>query len=161
MAAWARKLEGLPRNPRGAYLWAPMRLTGPVNKPKEDLFAEAHRGTAGTRGRRRREEYAAGEALKTGQDAVKGALRSAAAANEVIWNFVSKSDFEWSHTRSVIETGAGESASLRDSEFVSPNPINPGARVAFPGAAFHHTPHDTAEEIALAGFAPNVITVIT
>ncbi len=57
---------------RGGYLWAPMRLTGPVNKPSEDLtprLAAAAQGAVieGV-------QNAAGEAIKTGKDAVKSAL---------------------------------------------------------------------------------------
>lgn len=57
---------------RGGYLWAPMRLTGPVGKPNEDLtprLAGAAQGAVieGV-------QNAAGEAIKTGKDAVKSAL---------------------------------------------------------------------------------------
>ena len=57
---------------RGGYLWAPMRLTGPVNKPNDDLtprLAAAAQGAVieGV-------QNAAGEALKTGKEAAKGLL---------------------------------------------------------------------------------------
>ena len=57
---------------RGGYLWAPMRLTGPVNKPNEDLtprLAAAAQGAVieGV-------QNAAGEAIKTGKDAAKSVL---------------------------------------------------------------------------------------
>ncbi len=57
---------------RGGYLWAPMRLSGPVNKPAEDLtprLAAAAQGAVieGV-------QNAAGEAIKTGKDVLKGAL---------------------------------------------------------------------------------------
>ena len=57
---------------RGSYLWAPMRLTGPVNKPNEDLSPRLIAAAQGAviEG----VENAAGEAVKTGKDAVKGAL---------------------------------------------------------------------------------------
>jgi hypothetical protein len=57
---------------RGGYLWAPMRLTGPVNKPTDDLtprLAAAAQGAVieGV-------QNAAGEAIKTGKDAAKSVL---------------------------------------------------------------------------------------
>ena len=57
---------------RGGYLWAPMRLTGPADKPADDLtprLAAAAQGAVieGV-------QNAAGEAIKTGRDAMKGAL---------------------------------------------------------------------------------------
>jgi hypothetical protein len=57
---------------RGGYLWAPMRLAGPVNKPTDDLtprLAAAAQGAVieGV-------QNAAGEAIKTGKDAAKSLL---------------------------------------------------------------------------------------
>lgn len=57
---------------RGGYLWAPMRLSGPVNKPTDDLtprLAAAAQGAVieGV-------QNAAGEAVKTGKDAAKSVL---------------------------------------------------------------------------------------
>jgi hypothetical protein len=57
---------------RGGYLWAPMHLAGPVNKPGDDLtprLAAAAQGAIieGV-------QSAAGEAIKTGRDAAKGLL---------------------------------------------------------------------------------------
>ena len=57
---------------RGGYLWTPMRLTGPVNKPTEDLTPRLVAAAQGAviEG----VQNAAGEAVKTGKDAVKSAL---------------------------------------------------------------------------------------
>lgn len=57
---------------RGGYLWAPMRLTGAVNKPTDDLTPRLVAAAQGAviEG----VQNAAGEVLKTGKDAVKGAL---------------------------------------------------------------------------------------
>ena len=57
---------------RGGYLWAPMRLAGPVNKPSDDLtprLAAAAQGAVieGV-------QNAAGEVLKSGKDAAKSLL---------------------------------------------------------------------------------------
>jgi len=57
---------------RGGYLWAPMRLSGPVNKPNDDLtprLAAAAQGAVieGV-------QNAAGEVIKTGKDAAKTLL---------------------------------------------------------------------------------------
>jgi hypothetical protein len=57
---------------RGGYLWAPMHLSGPVNKPNDDLtprLAAAAQGAVieGV-------QNAAGEAIKTGKDAAKSLL---------------------------------------------------------------------------------------
>ena len=57
---------------RGGYLWAPMRLTGPLNKPAEDLTARLSRAAGDAvvdtaKG-------AAEEAVKTGKDVIKNAL---------------------------------------------------------------------------------------
>ncbi len=65
---------------RSGYVWAPMRLTGPVNKPTEDLTARlaAAAGNAVIEGA----QNAAGEAIKTGKDAVKSALDLLLPANK-------------------------------------------------------------------------------
>jgi hypothetical protein len=57
---------------RGGYVWAPMRLTGPVNKPNDDLTGRLSAAVQGAvvEG----VQNAAGEAVKTGKDAIKGAL---------------------------------------------------------------------------------------
>ena len=57
---------------RGGYLWAPMRLIGPVNKPTDDLTPRLAAAVQGAviEGA----QNAAGEVIKTGKDAVKGAL---------------------------------------------------------------------------------------
>jgi hypothetical protein len=57
---------------RGGYVWAPMHLTGPVNKPNEDLTARLAAAAQGAviEG----VQNAAGEAVKTGKDVLKGAL---------------------------------------------------------------------------------------
>ena len=57
---------------RGGYLWAPMRLTGAVNKPSDDLTPRLVAAAQGAviEG----VQNAAGEAIKTGKDAIKGAL---------------------------------------------------------------------------------------
>jgi hypothetical protein len=57
---------------RGGYVWAPMRLTGPANKPKEDLSPRLIAAAQGAviEG----VQNAAGEAVKTGKDVIKGAL---------------------------------------------------------------------------------------
>lgn len=57
---------------RGGYLWAPMRLTGAVNKPADDLTPRLIAAAQGAviEG----VQNAAGEVIKTGKDAVKGAL---------------------------------------------------------------------------------------
>jgi len=57
---------------RGGYLWAPMRLTGTVNKPTDDLTPRLVAAAQGAviEG----VQNAAGEVIKTGKDAVKGAL---------------------------------------------------------------------------------------
>ena len=57
---------------RGGYLWAPMHLSGPVNKPNEDLTPRLIAAAPGAviEG----VQNAAGEAVKTGKDAVKGAV---------------------------------------------------------------------------------------
>ena len=57
---------------RGGYLWAPMRLTGPLNKPTEDLTARLKQAVGDAvvdtaKG-------AAEEAVKTGKDVIKNAL---------------------------------------------------------------------------------------
>jgi hypothetical protein len=57
---------------RGGYLWAPMRLAGPLSKPTDDLtprLAAAAQGAVieGV-------QNATGEAVKTGKDVIKGAL---------------------------------------------------------------------------------------
>ncbi|MEP6671553.1 MAG: hypothetical protein ABJF10_20490 [Chthoniobacter sp.] len=56
----------------GGYVWAPMRLTGPANKPKEDLSPKliAAAQNAVIEG----VQDAAGQAVKTGKDAVKNAV---------------------------------------------------------------------------------------
>ncbi len=57
---------------RGGYLWAPMRLTGPVDKPNDDLtprLAAAAQGAV-----IESVQGAAGEAVKTGRDAAKSIL---------------------------------------------------------------------------------------
>jgi len=56
----------------GGYVWAPMRLTGPANKPNEDLSPKliAAAQNAVIEG----VQNAAGEAVKTGKDAVKSAV---------------------------------------------------------------------------------------
>ena len=57
---------------RGGYVWAPMRLTGPANKPNEDL---SKRLIAAAQGAAiEAVQDAAGQAVKTGKDALKGAL---------------------------------------------------------------------------------------
>ncbi len=57
---------------RNGYVWAPMRLAGPVNKPTEDLTP---RLTAAAQGAViEGVQNAAGEAVKTGKDVIKGAL---------------------------------------------------------------------------------------
>lgn len=57
---------------RKGYVWAPMRLAGPLNQPSEDLTARlaAAAGNAVIEGA----QNAAGEAMKTGKDVIKGAL---------------------------------------------------------------------------------------
>lgn len=57
---------------RGGYVWAPMRLTGPADKPHEDLSPRLIAAAQGAviEG----VQNAAGEAVKTGKDAVKSAL---------------------------------------------------------------------------------------
>lgn len=57
---------------RNGYVWAPMRLAGPLNQPSEDLTARlaAAAGNAVIEGA----QNAAGEAIKTGKDALKSAL---------------------------------------------------------------------------------------
>lgn len=57
---------------RGSYVWAPMHLTGPANKPKEDLSPRLIAAAQGAviEG----VQNAAGEAVKTGKDVIKGAL---------------------------------------------------------------------------------------
>lgn len=57
---------------RGGYVWAPMRLTGPANKPNEDLSPRLVAAAQGAviEG----VQNAAGEAVKTGKDVIKGAL---------------------------------------------------------------------------------------
>jgi hypothetical protein len=57
---------------RNGYLWTPMRLTGPVDKPSEDLSPRLIAAAQGAviEG----VQNAAGEAVKTGKDAVKSAL---------------------------------------------------------------------------------------
>lgn len=57
---------------RGGYVWAPMRLTGPANKPNEDLSPRLIAAAQGAviEG----VQNAAGEAVKTGKDVIKGAL---------------------------------------------------------------------------------------
>jgi hypothetical protein len=57
---------------RGGYVWAPMRLTGPANKPKEDLSPRLIAAAQGAviEG----VQNAADQAVKTGKDAIKGAL---------------------------------------------------------------------------------------
>lgn len=56
----------------GGYVWAPMRLTGPANKPTEDLSPRLIAAAQGAviEG----VQNAAGEAVKTGKDAVKSAM---------------------------------------------------------------------------------------
>ena len=56
----------------GGYVWAPMRLTGPANKPNEDLSPKLIAAAQGAviEG----VQNAAGEAVKTGKGAVKSAL---------------------------------------------------------------------------------------
>ncbi len=56
----------------GGYIWAPMHLTGPVNKPNEDLTPRLVAAAQGAviEG----VQNAAGEAVKTGKDVIKGAL---------------------------------------------------------------------------------------
>jgi hypothetical protein len=57
---------------RGGYVWAPMRLTGPANKPNEDL---SKRLIAAAQGAAiEAVQDAAGQAVKTGKDVIKGAL---------------------------------------------------------------------------------------
>ena len=57
---------------RGGYVWAPMHLTGPVNKPNEDLTPRLVAAAQGAviEG----VQNAAGEAIKGGKDVIKGAL---------------------------------------------------------------------------------------
>jgi hypothetical protein len=57
---------------RGGYVWAPMHLTGPANSPNEDLSGRLIAAAQGAviQG----VQDAAGQAVKTGKDAVKGAL---------------------------------------------------------------------------------------
>ena len=57
---------------RGGYVWAPMRLTGPLNKPTEDLTARLARAAGDAvidtaKG-------AVDETIKTGKDTLKGVL---------------------------------------------------------------------------------------
>jgi hypothetical protein len=57
---------------RGGYVWAPMRLSGPANKPNEDLtkrLAAAAQGAA-----IEAVQDAAGKAVDAGKSAVKSAL---------------------------------------------------------------------------------------
>ena len=57
---------------RGGYVWSPMHLTGPANKPDEDL---SKRLIAAAQGAAiEAVQDAAGQAVKTGKDAVKSAL---------------------------------------------------------------------------------------
>ncbi|HEY3898649.1 MAG TPA: hypothetical protein VGM54_08555 [Chthoniobacter sp.] len=57
---------------RGGYVWAPMHLSGPANKPTEDLSPRLIAAAQGAviEG----VQNAAGEAIKTGKDAAKGIL---------------------------------------------------------------------------------------
>jgi hypothetical protein len=57
---------------RGGYVWAPMHLTGPANKPTEDLSPKLIAAAQGAviEG----VQNAAGEAVKTGKDAAKSVL---------------------------------------------------------------------------------------
>jgi len=57
---------------RNGYLWTPMRLSGPVDKPTEDLSPRLIAAAQGAiiEGA----QNAAGKAVETGRDAVKGAL---------------------------------------------------------------------------------------
>ena len=57
---------------RGGYVWAPMRLTGPANKPNEDLSKRLIAAAQGAAVEAVQD--AAGQAVKTGKDVIKGAL---------------------------------------------------------------------------------------
>ena len=57
---------------RAGYVWAPMRLTGPVDSPGEDLSARLIAAAGGAVADK--VESTARDALKTGKEAAKGAL---------------------------------------------------------------------------------------
>lgn len=61
----------------GAYVWTPMRLTGPVATPKEDLTPRLAAAAAGTM-------------IEQADGRMKDAAQSAKEAAQGIWNFLSK-----------------------------------------------------------------------